>query len=252
MAAFSYPTPTPTPQPSKPSVFGAADTRIARKSSFVISLLGDSMIDTLGPDGGNLASFIKQAYPSVNVSVINHGVGAENINSGLQRLSNGYAYLGQNRNSVISEKPDIIILESFGYNPYPLPDMTDALNRHWLKMAHIVDIIKRELPDTRIVIAATIAPNWDIFGDGAAGLNFSTEGKRTKVQEIKHYIENAIKFAESQRLPLADAYTPSMDTTGNGNLVYINAGDHIHYSEAGRTLFAQTVARTIITNRLLE
>lgn len=238
--------PTATPSPE------ITQARTAKKHAFTISLVGDSMTDTLGPVGGGLASRLNSAYPKAIFTIINHGVGAENIDSGLRRLTNGYSYLGLGRNAVVSEKPDIIVIESFGYNPYPLPDINDALTTHWLRLAAMIDTIRRELPETKIVIAATIAPNWDVFGDGAPGLSFSPEGKRIKVEEIKKYIENAIAFAKSQGIPLADSYHPTLDATGNGRVQYINGGDHIHYSDSGRALFSQTVANTIISNRLLE
>lgn len=239
-------TPTATPTPT------TTEIRTARKRTFTVSLVGDSMIDTLGPVGGGLASRLNSVYPNATFTVINHGVGAENIDSGLRRLTNGYSYLGLGRNAVVSEKPDIIVIESFGYNPYPLPDLNDALTTHWLRLATMVDTIHRELPETKIVIAATIAPNWDVFGDGAPGLSFSPEGKRQKVEEIKKYIESAIAFAKSQGIPLADAYHPSLDASGNGKVSYINGGDHIHYSDSGRAFFSQTIANTIISKRLLE
>lgn len=245
IAPTATPAATPTPEEQ-------IAPRTTKKRAVTVSLVGDSMIDTLGPIGGGLASRLNNAYPNATFTIINHGVGAENIDSGLRRLTNGYSYLGLGRNSVISEKPDIIVIESFGYNPYPLPDLNDALTTHWLRMAAMVDTIRRELPETKIVIAATIAPNWDVFGDGAPGLSFSPEGKKTKVEEIKKYIESAIAFAKSQGLPLADAYHPTLDVSGNGKLPYINGGDHIHYSDSGRAFFSQTVANTIISKRLLE
>ncbi len=244
LAPTLSPSPTPTPEETV--------IRATKKRSYTISLVGDSMIDTLGPVGGGLAARLNAIYPNTTFTVINHGVGAENIDSGLRRLTNGYSYLGIGRNSVVSEKPDIVVIESFGYNPYPLPDINDALTTHWLRLAGMVDTVKRELPEAKIVLAATIAPNRDVFGDGAPGLSFSPEGKRTKTEEIKRYIENLIAFAKSQNLPLADAYHPSMDATENGKVGYINAGDHIHYSDSGRSLFAQVLANTIIAKRLLE
>jgi len=257
LGATSMATPSPTLSPT-PEITPIATptptlaTRVARKRAFTVTLVGDSMIDTLGPVGAGLAARLNTMYLNATFTIINHGVGAENIDSGIRRLTNGYSYLGLGRNSVVSEKPDIVVIESFGYNPYPLPDINDALTTHWLKLAEMVDIVHRELPGTKIVIAATIAPNWDVFGDGAAGLSFSTEGKRTKVEEIKKYIENTIAFAKSQGLPLADAYHPSLLSDGNGRLSYINPGDHIHYSDSGRALFSQAVANTIISNKLLE
>lgn len=243
--------PTPTPEPKKRPVVEPTP-RSSKKPSITIALLGDSMMDTMGPTAAGLAAKLNTVYPRATFTVINHGVGAENIDSGLRRLTNGYRYLGSDRNSVVSEHPDVVVVESFGYNPYPMPDIHDALTTHWLRLAAIVDTIRQQLPGTKIVIAATIAPNWDLFGDGAPGLSFSPEGKHTKVAEIKRYIESTIAFAKSQNLPLADAYHPTLDRNGNGIPAYINGGDHIHYSDKGRAFMAQTIADTLIRNRLLE
>jgi hypothetical protein len=102
------------------------------------------------------------------------------------------------------------------------------------------------------VIAATIAPNWDVFGDGAPFISFSPEGKKQKVQHIDSYIESTIAFARGEHLPLADAYHPSRGADGNGKKSYINGGDHIHYSDAGRAFFASILADTIVASRVLE
>ena len=127
-----------------------------------------------------------------------------------------------------------------------------SLETHWLKLAQAVDSIRSNLPDSKIVLSATIAPNWDVFGDGAPGVSFSKEAKREYVTVVKGYLENTVKFAKSQHIPLADAYHTSLDSNGNGKLTYINDGDHIHYSDAGRELFAQKVTDAILVNRLLE
>lgn len=232
-------TPTPTALPRK-----------TKKSTMTISLVGDSMTDTLGPEAGGLGNKLRATYPATQFTIINHGVGAENIDSGLKRLTNSYSYLGKDRPSVVSQKPDVIIVESFGYNPYSIPD--GALTRHWLQLASVIDVIKLHLPETKIMLAATIAPNWNVFGDGAPFINYSAEEKKAKVETIKSYIINAIKFAQSQKLPLADAFHPTLDGTGNGKVGYINGGDHIHYSDSGRSFMATIMANAIVANKLLE
>ena len=136
------------------------------------------MVDTLGPEIGGLSNKLRATYPSTTFTVINHGVGAENIDSGLHRLTNGYTYLKIHGHPSFRKKPDVIIIESFGYNPYSFED--GALTKHWLQLAAMTDTIKRELPETKIMIAATIAPNWNVFGDGAPFINFSAEEKRKK------------------------------------------------------------------------
>ena len=229
------PTPTLTPKPT-------------RKNVFTIAVLGDSMVDTLGPGVPHLKDRLSKLYPGIIFNILNYGVGAENIDSGISRLTNNYTYLGEAKSSLVSQHPDIVIVESFGYNPFV--DPASELDRHWLAMAKIIDVLKDSMPGVKIVIAATIAPNATIFGDGV--LNWNATEKSEKVVRVKSYLENAIKFAKSQGLPLANAYSPSLQADGNGKPGYINPGDHIHYSDAGRELFAEKVTSTIVSYKLLE
>ncbi len=239
--------PEPTPKKKKPPV---VQTRKANKSAVTIALLGDSMMDTLGPDAPALKSILSRTFPGTAFTIKNYGVGGTNIEYGIQRITNAYSYLGNGIPSLSSIQPDIVVIESFGYNPFSFDE--GAIDKHWLSLSTAVDTIRKNVPGAKIIIGSTIAPNWDVFGDGAPGLSFAAEDKRRRVAVIKQYLENAVKFAQSQHLPLADAYHSSMDGSGNGKLAYINPGDHIHYSDAGRALFSQKIASAIISNKLLE
>ncbi len=232
-------TPTPTPV-----------TYRARSKHYTIALLGDSMIDTLGPAVPNLKNKLSALYPQTKFTILNYGVGGTNIDYGVERLTTEYSYLGKTIPPLLSVSPDVVVIESFGYNPYTFEE--GALEKHWLQLARIVDSVKAKNPGVKIIIASTIAPNSKTFGDGAPGLSFSPDDKLKRTNIIKGYLDSTVKFAQSQRLPLADAYHASMDKNGDGSLTYINGGDHIHYSGAGRDLFAQKVADAIIQNKLLE
>lgn len=258
-AALQMLTPTPTPTPPPKADQPPAGTLIptptiqtyrTQKSHYTIALIGDSMIDTLGPKIPNLQTKLTALFPATTFTLLNYGVGGTNIDYGLERLINSYTYLGNTVPSLLSQKPDVVVVESFGYNPYPYD--SGALEKHWLQLANMVDSLNKSLPDVKIIIAATIAPNSKVFGDGAAGLSFSPQDKIERTTVIKQYLDSTVKFALSQQLPLADAYDPSLDAHGDGKLVYINGGDHIHYSDAGRALFAQKVAEAIVTDHLLE
>ncbi|MFH0750118.1 MAG: SGNH/GDSL hydrolase family protein [Candidatus Gottesmanbacteria bacterium] len=239
MAAVS---PTPTPQP-KP-------IRKTKQQTVTVALLGDSMMDTLGSDAPHLKNALKKIYPGTTFIIKNFGVGGANIQYGIERITNGYTYLGTSYTPLITTNPDIVVIESFGYNPFG--DDQSAITTHWLLLAETIDTIKAHLPNTQIVMAATIAPNAHKFGDGAPGLAFSLEDKWKRVETIKKYLENAIRFANSEHLPLADAYHASLLSDGNGNLAYINSGDYIHYSDKGRQLMADRITGTIAQKRLLE
>lgn len=238
------PTLIPTPQPSPTATAGTA-----KKQSYTIALLGDSMIDTLGPGIPALHTLLEQVYPQTNFTLLNYGYGGTNIDYGIERITNGYTYLGAQIPSLVSTHPDIVVIESFAYNPFPVEG---GLDRHWLAMARAVDTIRSNIPGAKIIIAATIAPNSTVFGDGAPGLAFSAQDKIERTKVIKQYLDSTVKFAADQRLPLADAYHASLTGNGDGNLTYINGGDHIHYSDAGRALFTRKVAEAIGANRLLE
>lgn len=226
------------------------DTKRAKKSTVTIALLGDSMTDTLGPDAPALQTALKRAYPKTTFTIKNFGVGGENIDSAVNRITNSYTYLGVEHSSLSSAAPDVVVIESCGYNPYSFDE--GAIDKHWLALAHAVTLVRGNVPNAKIVIGVTIAPNAKVFGDGAAGLAFSAQAKQEHVTVIKKYLENAIRFAKSENLPLADAYTGSVDRSGNGLIKYINDGDHIHYSDAGRTFFAGKIASVIIGNHLIE
>lgn len=232
-------TPTPTPV-----------TYTSRKTHYTIALLGDSMIDTLGPTVPNLTAQLTNFFPSTKFSMLNYGVGGTNIDYGLQRLTQEYSYLGKTFPPLISTKPDIVVVESFAYNPYSSD--AGALDKHWLQLAAIINTLKKNIPGVKIIIAATIAPNSLVFADGAPGISLSIADKLSRTNTIKQYLDSTVKFAISQRLPLADAYHASLDVFGNGRLAYISPTDHIHYSEAGRVLFAQKLADAIVGDKLLE
>lgn len=245
----NHPDITPTPESNRETNETAAYPK-TRKSDYTIALVGDSMIDTLGSDLKELQEELKKSYPRVNFRLLNRGVGAENIDSGLWRLTNSYNYLGIDYPAVVREKADIVVIESFGYNPYSFDE--GAIDKHWLKLAQMRDVIKSQLPQSKVLIAVTIAPNANVFGDGAPGVSFSDEGKRQKVATIKKYLESTVKFAAGEKLPLADAYHPSLDKSGNGYEKLINAGDNIHYSPLGRKLMAEKIVEAIVENKMLE
>lgn len=221
-----------------------------RKPAYTIAFLGDSMIDTLGSDLGLVEDELRRVYPKTDFTLLNYGVGGENIVSGLERVTRDTVYLGSPRPALILTHPDVVVVESFAYNPFSFD--TGALEQHWLSLSYIIDALKINIPETKIVIAATIAPNSTVFGDGAPGLSFSPQDKLERTNTIKRYLQNSIRFAQSEHLPLADAFHPSIDRDGEGKLAFINPGDHIHYSDAGRQLFARTVVDAITANTLLE
>ena len=236
------------------SVLGAQTTSLSTSTqsstttkTITIAVLGDSMIDTLGAQIPSLNSALQSLYPNVKFKILNYGLGSSNIESGLIRLTEGYVNKSQQYPSLISNRPDIVVVESFSYNNFG--NSQDGINKHWLNLGAITTTLKKELPETKIVLAATIAPNSVSFANGI--LNLTSLEKIERCNTIKLYLQNLINFATSQKFPLADAYHPSL--SGNdGHKTYINPADNIHPSPSGATLFSNIVAQTIFDNKLID
>lgn len=215
---------------------------------YTIAILGDSMIDVMQPELPQLASALKNFYPHAQFKLLNYGVGATNIEYGLKRLASDYTYLGREFSALLSQNPDIVIIESFAYNHGD--NNQQGLDHQWLTLAEIIETIKNQ-SQAKIVLAATIGPDETTLCDGIDGINLPPDQKQEKAQAIRAYLQNLTNFAHSQGYPLADAYHPSLDSQGNGKPVYINQGDHLHPSGPGGELMAQKIAEAIWRNELL-
>lgn len=249
--------PTPTPSPTiAPQVLGVTSSISPSPSPFrvggdgqvvTVALLGDSMIDTLGKTP-TLLKALQQRYPGKKFNIINFGVGASNIEYALYRLTHDYSYNDQNYPSLISQKPDIIVVESFAYNNFG--NSQSGFDRQWQALGSITGTIKDKLPQSKIIIAATITPNSITFADGSPNLRYSALEKVEKTSTINLYLENAINFATSENFPLANVYHfSSVNNDGNPDL--ISSKDHLHPSARGSQLIENTIFQAIVDNQLL-
>lgn len=218
------------------------------KTTYTIAILGDSMVDTLGHDLSGLKQLLKASFPNYSFALLNYGQGSTDLDSGLYRLTNFTRYIDTDYPPLISYKPDILVVESFAYNHWS-GNLYD-LDRQWLTIDKIIKTIKEKLPETKIILAAAIAPNSKIFGDGK--LNWPTDLKYNSAQITKAYLQNLTNFATSQGYPLADAFHASLGNDGNGQEIFINQSDHLHPSNEGARLFYEKIMEAIKTNNLIR
>lgn len=250
------PTPTPvavipTPTPTTNQVLNIDTTNLnigGDGKIYTVAVLGDSMIDTLGENIPQLETSLTRYFPNKKFSILNYGVGSSDIEYAFFRLNNSYQYLNKNFPSLISQNPDIIVIESFAYNNFG--NSQSGIDRQWLGLGAITTTIKEKLPNCKIVLASTIAPNSLIFANGNPNAYFTSFEKIEKTNTIKLYLQNLINFANSEHFPLADAYFPSL-LKNEGMIDLINPDDNIHPSELGKEFFCDTVAKTIFENNLI-
>lgn len=210
-----------------------------------LALIGDSMIETLS-DTTCQASFQKY-FPTTKFNLLKYGYGSTNIESAAERLTENTTYLDQNNPSILSQDPDIILIESFAYNNFG--NSQSGIDRQSRALQNLIDTIKKKSSSIKIILASTIAPNSVTFGNGAKDVHYSALEKIDKSTTIKLYLQNLINFAGKNKLPLADAFHPSLFGRDGLNEL-INPADNIHPSELGSELFCDTVAKTIFDNQL--
>ena len=217
------------------------------RATYSLVVLGDSMVDTLGRSLPDLKSLMASNFPKYSFAILNYGFGATDLESGLARLTSGTVYLNKYYPPLLSFQPDILVVESFAYNHWT-GDKSD-LDRQWLTYSKIIDTVREKSPATKIIFATTIAPNALKYGDGV--LNWGKDLKWQSAQITRAYLQNMIGFATSQNIPLADAYTPSLDNDGNGLLEFISSYDNLHPSKEGAVFFSKKIVEAIKQNDLI-
>lgn len=215
---------------------------------YTIALLGDSMIDTLGRHVLSLQDALHRYYPNYRFHILNYGYGSSNIEYGLFRLTHAYTYLHQNFPPLLSLKPDIIVIESFAYNNFGNTPAGFDRQRHALEK--ITTQIQSSLPQTKILLTSTIAPNSVFFANGIPGIDYHSLEKIEKTDTIKLYLQNLISFAKDQNFPYADAYHPSL-IAEDGDRSLIDPKDNIHPSLRGAEFFSSILAKAIFDHHLL-
>lgn len=217
--------PTPSPQPSK--------------TTYTIALYGDSMIDTMGESLDYLSKSLSFKYPKTAFKFYNLGIGSQNVEQGLTRWDEEFHYQNRNFPPIAQIRPDVIILGSFAYNPFPPHDR----NRHYLKLKELVSYAK--LLTQNVYILSEIAPLKEGFGKGPGGINWPQDLANKQAQNIVEQLENAINISKSENITLINAYKESLMEGKFGNPVYVSGHDGIHPSVEGHVLMANLIAKTI-------
>lgn len=232
-------TPSPTVKPPEKNPF--------IKGEVAIALLGDSMIDTMG-DLKTLELALLQYWPNVTFELLNYGVGSTPVESGLERLSKGFRNHDQDFPPLLSQKPDIVIVESFAYN-HPLAT-AEGLSHQTSTLTQIIQEVKKS--GAQLMLLATIGPNNETFGMGAPGISWDQNQRKIAAQEIRLFLDNALSLGNNLAVPIVDAYHPSLDKNGNGRGIFISPNDNIHPSQAGIELVSDLVTQKLKNLSLIE
>ena len=236
--------PTPTPFMPYPYII----PQVPKSRAYRIVIVGDSMVAALGPNANLLRQHLIEYYPENEFVTYNYGFGATSIETLPARLHGETVYNDQTYQSILSQGFDLIIIESFGYNPLSQLSQGDGIANHLHILDSSIKEIMQEKPESPIALMAAIAPNRQYFAQGIYDL--SDEERSKWASERAAYIESVIDFADKNELPLINVYKKSLTPNGDGNLAYINPDDHIHPSALGIDLISKTIAEYIFQNNI--
>jgi lysophospholipase L1-like esterase len=246
-------TPMPTPTPKKDGPFGKYESpKIPKKDVSIIFMVGDSMTEALGPHGGKLNEFINTLYKSTpghqRIVIDNYAKGSTNI-LGLQEAMKQKMVVGDAvLDPLLSRSFDLILIESFGYNPLSQLGIEGGLKKQTQTLDQLMWLLTTEHPDSAIVFVATMAPHKATYGlEESPGT--TTAERESQAKERMEYIKNHMAYAKSHNIPLIDIYDKTLTPDGDGDLSNVNPDDHIHPSFKGRDFISQEIANYIYDNQ---
>jgi len=247
-------TPTSTPAPT-PFIFRSYTApTIAKKQVYKIAMIGDSMTAALGPHGGELSDYMNSLY-KINTQapqriIIDNYAKSSNILAVNNELTQKITINGNAFGPLLSEDFDLILVESYGYNPLSQFGIQGGLKQQNLALDVLMKTLITTHPHAAIVFVATIAPNIENYAKQTQP-NESTEDRTKLVGERIAYIKNHIQYAISHNIPLINIYQKSLTENGDGNIIYINPTDDIHPSFVGVDFIGHAIGDFIYDNKIL-
>ncbi len=240
-----FPTITPTPYqfPYKIPV-------INKNQSYRIILVGDSLTRALGPNAEILRQDLKKYYPANEFVNYNYGYSSTNIETVPDRLTKTTTTGVKNEEehpAILDQGFELIILESFGYNPLSEKTLVEGLKKQEKVLDEILTLILTRKPNSVLLFMTPIAPDPFTFAKGT--LDLSLEQRKSWVAERVAYIKNFQKYADEKGIPVIDIYSKSLFTNGSVNRSYIS-DDYIHPSQKGIALMSKEIADYIYQNKI--
>lgn len=212
-------------------------------SNINIVLIGDSMTEFLGADTEQFKKYLKEYYPKSELNIMNYGFGSTNILSVPDRLTKPTKHLEVNYPPILDQKPNLILIESFGNNPLAQFPLEEGLKINNETLDKILQIIKERDPNIKIVFVATVSPLRTRYGENVVTL---LPEKRLEWADLRiAYIKNHIKYAKDHHIPNINIYEKSLTENGDGNIDYINTNDFIHPSVTGIDFISHEMAKGI-------
>ena len=230
------------------NIFPYQRPSIPVKRAYLTFIVGDSEVAALGKNANQLREDLIAVYPEHEFVNYNYGFGSTNILTVPDRLEKTTTYLGETFPPINEQVFDLIIFESFAYNPLSEYPLAEGLKKQTEILDMSIKAVIKKHPGSVVAIMVPIAPSEEFFAQGV--INLTPEVRKQWVEERVAYIKNAIEFAEKNNIPLINVYEKSLTADGKADLKYINPSDYIDPSIEGISLISKTIADYIFQNQI--
>lgn len=243
----------PSPQPTADERFRTYTApNLSQKAEYTIVMLGDSMTHALGPHGGEFYEKINAKYKPHNKGILidNYASGSTSILTVNKAMTAKTTYWDSTFEPMLSRQFDLLLIESFGYNPLSELPREEGLKKQTELLDETMKTVIKTHPESRVVFVATIAPNKEKY---ALPVNPATtaEERIKQVEEREAFIKNHIEYAKAHNIPVINIFEKSRTPSGDGNLEYINPFDYIHPSAVGVKFIGEELANYIYDNQII-
>jgi lysophospholipase L1-like esterase len=240
ITSLVIPSPTPYQFPYK-------NPSISKNRSYRIVIVGDSIVATLGLNANTLREDLIKLYPDSEFVTYNYGYPSTSVLGLYERLTETTNNKGTENVAALKQGFELIIIESFGYNPLSEYPLSEGLKKQNEKLEKSVMAILEKKPNVALAFLTPIALDPVNYARGT--INLSPEVRKQWVAERVAYIDNHRKFAEDKGIPVIDVYKASLKPSGEVDRTYIS-DDFVHPSKKGIELISQSIADYIFTNKI--
>ena len=241
-----------TPAPFKFTTYTAPT--INPKQVYKIAMIGDSMTVALGPHGGGASEYMNSLYKKKETDpqriVIDNYASSSSILAVDKQLSEKTTVNEYTFGPLLSEDYDLIIVESYAYNPLSQFGIEDGIKKQNESLDKLMTTILTARPHAAIVFVATIAPNLENYAK-ATQINRSQAERKKQAEERVAYLKNHIDYAIKHNIPVVNIYEKSLTIAGDGNISYIDPTDDIHPSAEGVIFIGKELGNFIHEKQIL-
>ena len=230
---------SPTLTPTLTSTLTPTPFIVLKKASYTIAIFGDSMVDTMGEKLEYLQKILSHKYPQTKFNLYNYGIGGQNVEQGLGRFESSFANRERQYPPIPALVPDVLIIGSFAYNPFPLHDR----NKHYTLLKDL--IAKASNVSSHVYLLAEIAPLKTGFGKGKNGVNMPDDVALEHVTHIIEQLDDVVNLSNAENIPIINVYYESRTNGSFGNPYFTNKDDGIHPSVAGHYFTAESIVEKI-------